>query len=428
MKNIIFISIKRLEEKKIRYIKSFLNSHHKKYEFFNNEANNDSRVSKIYEEKKIEELYPLYLEIFQEISSANIELPDMNRNKTSFEKIKNIIFNLYENNFNSFKEKFVYEKIKFHNESINNTLSNLIEEEIENILKKIKNIIENSIKETQNISIDGYYLKRHIINIFENQITLDIPKDFNSINDFINNNSIIMEYIETLNEKLYDEKISNKLIEVFNFTLKDYYYNNFELEVSRKIILLYNNYFYSMLFYSKKLINNTYNYLSLIIDEKDKYGNSTYESIRTLSDNLLNIILKQIEEDLDIFYLEASFMKNKNILIKTSINTIFNSKYMNEILLTNKSKISLLYNDIIINSFKNNIDKIIYHGSKSFVKFCQENRYYDSEIYWTQNINPTFTKLNISYTIVYLKIGKIRIIKSKIPNLVINELDGKVIF
>ena len=183
-----------------------------------------------------------------------------------------------------------------------------------------------------------------------------------------------------------------------------------------------------MFFYSKKLVNNTYNYLSLIIDEKDKYGNSTYERIRTLSDNLLNIILKQIEEDLDIFYLEASFMKNKNILIKTSINTIFNNKYMNEILLTNKSKISLLYNDIIINSFKNNIDKIIYHGSKNIVKFSQENRYNDSEIYWTQNINPTFTKLNISYTIVYLRIGKIRIIKSKIPNLVINELDGKVIF
>ena len=195
MKSIIFISIKRLEEKKIRYIKSYLNSHHKKYEFFNNEANTDSRVSKIYEEKKIEELYPLYLEIFKEINSTNFELPDMNKNKTSFEKIKNITLNLYEKNFNSFKEKFVYDNINYYNESINNSLLNLIEEEIENILKKIKNIIENSIKETQNISLNGYYLKRHIINIFENKITLDIPKDFNSINDFINNNSIIMEYV-----------------------------------------------------------------------------------------------------------------------------------------------------------------------------------------------------------------------------------------
>ena len=101
---------------------------------------------------------------------------------------------------------------------------------------------------------------------------------------------------------------------------------------------------------------------------------------------------------------------------------------MNEILLTNKSKISILYNDIIINSFKDYIDKIIYHISKSFVKSCLENRYYDSEKSWTQNISPTFTKLNISYTNAYLKIGKIRIIKSKIPNLVINEFDGKNIF
>ena len=163
-----------------------------------------------------------------------------------------------------------------------------------------------------------------------------------------------------------------KLIEVFNFAIKDYYYNLqcYELEVSRKIILLNDNYFYSMFFYSKKLLNNTYNYLSLIIDKDDRYQNSTYDKIRTLSDNLLNIILKQIEENLDIFYSEASYLKNKNILIKTSINTIFNDEYMNEILFTNKSKNSLLYNDIIINSFKNYIDKIIYQGSKFFVKFC----------------------------------------------------------
>jgi hypothetical protein len=90
-----------------------------------------------------------------------------------------------------------------------------------------------------------------------------------------------------------------------------------------------------MFFYSKKLLNNTYNYLSLIINKDDRYQNSTYDKIRTLSDNLLNIILKQIEENLDIFYSEASYLKNKNILIKASINTIFNDKYMNEILFTN---------------------------------------------------------------------------------------------
>ena len=432
MKNIIFISIKRLEEKKIRYIKSYLNSYLKKYECFDNEESTDSRVSTIYEEKKIEELYPLYLEIFKEINSTNFELPDMNKNKTSFEKIKNITLNLYEKNFNIFKENFVYENINYYyNESINDSLLNLIEEEIENILNKIKNIIENSIKEAKNISLDGYYLKRHIINSFENKITLDIPKNFNSINDFINNNSIIMENLKTIEEKIYNEKISNKLIEVLNFSIKDYYYNLqcYELEVSRKIILLNDNYFYSMFFYSKKLLNNTYNYLSLIIDKDDRYQNSTYDKIRTLSDNLLNIILKQIEENLDIFYSEASYLKNKNILIKASINTIFNDKYMNEILFTNSSKNLLLYNDIIISSFKNYIDKIIYFGSKSFVKFCQENRYYDSEIYWTKNINPIFTKLNISsYFKNTVLTDDYKIERVRIIYYVTNELDGKVIF
>ena len=58
----------------------------------------------------------------------------MNRNKTSFEKIKNITLNLYEKNFNNFKENFAYENINYCNESKNNALLNLIEEEIENIL------------------------------------------------------------------------------------------------------------------------------------------------------------------------------------------------------------------------------------------------------------------------------------------------------
>ena len=418
MKNIIFISIKRLEEKKIRYIKSYLNNYHKKYECFDNEENTDSRVSTIYEEKKIEELYPLYLEIFKEINSTNFELPDMNKNKNSFEKIKNITLNLYEKNFNSFKENFVYENINYYyNESINDSLINLIEEEIENILNNIKNIIDNSIIEAKNISLDGYYLKRHIINSFENKIPLDIPKNFSTINDFLNNNSNIMENLKTIEEKIY-----NELIGVFNFAINDYYYNLkcYELEVSRKIILLNDNYFYSMFFYSKHLLNNTYNYLSLIIDINDIYRNSTYEKIKTLSNNLLNIILKQIEENIDIFYSEASYLKNKNILIKTSINTIFNDKYMNEILFTNSSKNSLLYNNIIISSFKNYIDSIIYIGSKFFVKFCQENRFYDSKIYWTKNINPIFTKLNISH---YIKLVYIKDTYS-----VINELDGKIVF
>ena len=111
-------------------------------------------------------------------------------------------------------------------------------------------------------------------------------------------------------------------------------------------------------------------------------------------------------------------MKNKNILIKTSINTIFNDKYMNEILFTNKSKNSILYNDIIINSFKNYIDNIIYQGSKFFVKFCHENRYFDSKIYWTQNITPIFNKLNIFYYYTQEVYSKhINILENNINNL-----------
>ena len=407
MKDIIFISIKRLEEKKIRYIKSYLNNNLKKYDSFHNETNIDSIISIIYEENKIGELYPLYLEIFKELSSINFELPDMDRNKTSFEKIKNITLNLYEKNFNIFNENFIYENINYYyNGNLNNSLLNLIEEEIENILNEIKNIIKNSIEETQNLSLDGYYLKRHIINNFANKIDLDIPEDFNSIGDFINDNNFIMEYLKIKEEKIYEEKISNKLTEVFNYTLKDYYYNYecYELEVSRKIILMYDNYFYSMLSYSDKLIKNKFKYLHFIIDEKKEYGNSTYEKIKNLSDKLLNIILKQIEENLDTFYSEASFMKNKNILIKASKNTIFNDTYMNEILLTNNSKNSFIYNDIINNIFKNCIDNIIHYGSKFFVKFNHENRYNDLKTYWSENIIPISIKLNVPSTNFFISL------------------------
>ena len=403
MKDIIFISIKRLEEKKIRYIKSYLNNHHKKYDYdsFHKEESIDSIISIIYEENKKDELYPLYLEIFKELNNINFKLLDMDRNKTSFEKIKNIALNLYEKNYNSFKENFANNNINyFYNERKNDSLLNLIEEEIGNILNEIKNIIKNSIEETQNLSLDGYYLKRHIINSFENKMNLNVPKDFNSIEDFINDNGIKMEYFKIKAEKIYDESISNKLKEIFNYTLKDYYYDYqcYELEVSKKINLLYDNYFYSMLSYSENLIKNVFNYLHIIIDEKDIYGNSTYEKIGSLSDILLNIILKQIEEDLDTFYSEASYMKNKNILIKASMSTIFNDKYMKEVLLTNKSKNSLIYNDIIMNNFKKCIDKIIYDGSKSFSNFNHEKKYNDLETYWSENIIPISIKLKAPST------------------------------
>ena len=86
---------------------------------------------------------------------------------------------------------------------------NLVEKEIEHILLKIKNVIVNSLEETNNISLDGYYLKRHLINIFGSQINLIISEDTNFTDNFIENNMIKIEYMKKEEEKYYKEKIYN---------------------------------------------------------------------------------------------------------------------------------------------------------------------------------------------------------------------------
>ena len=67
---------------------------------------------------------------------------------------------------------------------------------------------------------DNYYLKKHIINIFESQY-----KYKNSINEqfseYFDRNYIKMEYVEETMKKLYSSKLQEILTNNFEYYLKD---------------------------------------------------------------------------------------------------------------------------------------------------------------------------------------------------------------
>ena len=135
IREILFISIKGIKQRKIKSIKSFINSFFTKYENIKNESYYDSIISKSFEYNKKEELYLSFLNIYNEITNQALELPELNKNinKTNLvESIKNVTLSLYSNNYNNFKKKFLKEK---NNDAINNNdneeLMNLIEIEIQ---------------------------------------------------------------------------------------------------------------------------------------------------------------------------------------------------------------------------------------------------------------------------------------------------------
>ena len=109
-----------------------------------------------------------YFNVYKKIYNQTYEFININNNKTTFQDIKKIAMNLYEN-------IFIQRNI---NISIYpNEIQKVIEEEKNNILEQIKTVIDNSIKEAKYTIIDGIYLKRHIINDLMNKINLPIPKN-----------------------------------------------------------------------------------------------------------------------------------------------------------------------------------------------------------------------------------------------------------
>ena len=307
--------------------------------------------------------------------------------------------NSYQKNFNNFKKDFIYENIN-NNQNNNSLVLNLIDEEIEKTLIKIKNVIESSLKEIKNIKLDGYYLKKHIINICEEQINLYNSTNISSMDEYIENNMIKLEYIKKLEENNYKEKIYETLIDNFKNSMKDYYSQYYNYEVIQRINLIYQCYFMSILQFSENFIKNKYDYLYLLLENKNIYDNSTYEKIINLPNKLVNIIEKKLNEDKDkdIFYSNISYIKNKDSLINSFLYNIFNDEFMNRISLTNDLKLSFSYNDTILNILKNYTDAIIIHNSNSnltnYYKI-RKNYLLNNKEWYGQFINITKNVSNI---------------------------------
>ena len=178
IKAIIFDLYKRKEEEKINNIKLYLEQFYSKKNNFKNGINT---LFKLYEEKMKKGIFnSSYLYMYKQIKNQTYKFIDINNNKTTVQDIEKMTLNLYEN-------KFVEKNI---NISIYpKEIINLIEEEINKLLEKIKAAIENSIKEAKYTIFDGIYLKRYITNDLMNKINLSIPKN----KDIDNNLEFFME-------------------------------------------------------------------------------------------------------------------------------------------------------------------------------------------------------------------------------------------
>ena len=282
IKDITIMIFKRINEKNITTYKSYINKVYGKYENFKNEKNFNSIVSELYENYQKKNLMNSYNDVYKNITSNIFNLTDFDIKKTSIDEIKQIVLKSYEKNFNEFIEKYKYEN---NGNKINNEkLIKLIEEKIEKILSKIKNTIETSSKEALNINNDNYYLKKHIINIFESQY-----KYKNSINEqfseYFDRNYIKMEYVEETMKKLYSSKLQEILTNNFEYYLKDYYSKYYIYEIKQKIILP-DKYYYSLITsFSGKFTNNQLDYIKLLLS-------NNYDFTYYTKQKIMNIIKK----------------------------------------------------------------------------------------------------------------------------------------
>ena len=391
IKDIVFISMKKIQEKKIKYFKSIINKFHEKYENPKNEINFESSISKIFEEKKKEELYSSYLNLYQEINNNTFILPELNKNKITSEDIKNLVLQLYDKNFNNFKNNYIYENTYYNN---NSRVKKLVEEEIEKTLTKMKNIIETSLKEAQNINLDGHYLKKHLINNCESQINLYIDK--NKTNIYIGNNMIQAEYIKKIEENYYKEKIYDLLIDKFRLSIGEYYSQYYNYEVIKRNNFIYNYYFILMFEHLMNFTNNKFDYLNLTSKNKTQFDNSTFQNIKNVPDKLVNVISKLVDENK--FYSINSYIKIKDLFIDTFLNKIFNEEFMQKIYLTKELKRPFSYNDTLINLLENYIDRDVIQRSNNELYINYNNNIYNlnnSEKWNEQIINIKKNLINI---------------------------------
>ena len=355
---IIFILIKRIKEKQINNIKSYLNNYNENYENLNIENNLYSSLSKFYEEYKRINLISSYNEIYKETinSTSILKLDKLNINKTkiSEEKIKEMIINIYQDNFNIFKNDFKYDddlyKLK------NDELTNLLNVKIENIISQIKNVIEQSLTGLDKFNLDNYFLKNHIINYFEFGINKNELLENKNFDKYFKNNLIKIEYLKLKEEKFYSKKIKDVLLDNFNIFFVSWI-NSFDMLFERNII---NHHYFTnlMIDYSQKYVEYELDNIKILIEYSQILGINLNYKLNDLSDILYNIIIKKITN----ISFSSSFGNNSNILVEALLNNIFNEEFMKNISLTNNLKNLFYYDNDIYSSLR----KFYYFKEVSF--------------------------------------------------------------
>ena len=284
-------------------------------------------------------------------------------------------------------------------------------------MKKIENVIETSLKECQNLNFDGYYLKRHIINHMETKINYDSREQDIYIANFLQNTTQIMEYIKKKEEILFTEKINNLLINTFEISLDDYYSQYYKYEILQKDLFIDEYYYYSMLEYSKKLIKSKCNYLNLLIHKNknnNHFGNSTYEKIDNLDNEIMNIILKQINKGNIHNKSDISYLKNKKSIIETYSNSLFNNEFIEEYPLSKTFRKTFVYNNSMLNQFYNYMEKGIRSQSNLELQTYLDYKIKDlkiplSGLNWRKNISIIIKNISdsIKYTPIPLEGSKL---------------------
>ena len=153
-----------------------------------------------------------------------------------------------------------------------------------------------------------------------------------------------MDYIKKKKENFLIEKVNKLLINQFENSLDDYYSPYYKYEILQKDLFIDDYYYYQMLNYSKELIESRCNYLYLLIQKNknnNQFGDSLYEKINNMGNEIVNIILKRINKDYVNDESDILFLKNKKKIFEIYFNCIYNNEFIEQYSLSKKNDKSI---------------------------------------------------------------------------------------
>jgi len=309
-----------------------------------------------------------------------------NSNSTNDNEI-NILLNCYKNNF--------YNYSAFYFKNFNETFKNKLDKNLGLIVEIIKNnfIDDNFIfkfLEEQNYELQPY----------ENVSLSDLYYSFEEIESFI-------DYYNNIKRNEYKNYIFELLIESFNISYYDLFYNFVLDELIYNIMIKINSKLELNFEYINEKIKDEYYYYLLLFNDSEELGNNTKNAFI----NLYNNIKKKLDESFNYnfmdeinFYLNLFYRENKKTFINNFINyylgdinkynnignlniNIFNIKELTDEIILNREfnktieKLSNnLINQTIIEPIKKSINDAINGKIINLYNICDEYRNNISEI------------------------------------------------